>query len=69
MAMPDLDPSTLFAGLVFSTLGGAAWIYGKKKQVVKPMVVGAALVGVPFVLDGVALWATGIVLSVLVFWR
>ena len=66
--MPDLDASTLFAGLVFSTLGGAAWVYGKKKQTARPMLVGAALVGVPFVLDGLPLGATGVALSVLVFW-
>ncbi len=64
----DLSTSTLFAGLIFSTLGGVAWIYGKKTQAARPMMVGAALVGAPFVLDGVPLWGVGAVLTLLIFW-
>lgn len=66
--MPSLDASTLFAGLVFSTVGGAAWVYGKRRAAIRPMVLGATLVGVPFLLDGVPLWCAGVVLSALVVW-
>lgn len=66
--MPSLDGSTLFAGLAFSALGGAAWVYGKKRQSARPMILGAALVGAPFALDGISLWALGAALTLLVFW-
>ena len=68
MSSLDLSGSTLFAGLVFSTLGGVAWVYGKKTQTARPMVLGAALVGAPFVLDGISLWAIGAALTLFVFW-
>lgn len=63
----SFDASTLFAGLVFSTVGGSAWMYGKRQQSMRPMLLGAALIGVPFVLDGLGLWAAGAALSLLVF--
>ncbi|MSP54268.1 MAG: hypothetical protein EXR69_01475 [Myxococcales bacterium] len=66
--MPDLDPYTLFAGLAFSAAGGAAWVYGKRTSKMRPMLLGAALVGVPFLLNGIALWCAGAVLCALVVW-
>ena len=66
--MPSLDASTLFAGVVFSAVGGSLWMYGKRRSDMRPMLLGAALVGVPFVLDGLGLWGAGIVLTALVFW-
>ncbi len=64
----SFEPASLFAGLLFSTLGVAAWVYGKRQQSARPMALGAALVGVPFFLDGAALWAVGAVLALLVVW-
>lgn len=63
----SFDTSTLFAGLVFSTVGGSVWMYGKRQQSMRPMLLGAALIAVPFALDGLALWAVGAVLTLLVF--
>ncbi len=64
----NISASTLIAGMLFSTVGVSVWMYGKKKADARPMLLGAALVGVPFVLDDVALWCAGVVLTVLVFW-
>jgi hypothetical protein len=61
------DASTLFAGLVFSTIGGSVWMYGKRQKSMRPMLLGAALVGVPFLLDGLPLWLSGAALTALVF--
>lgn len=66
--MPELNPSTLFAGLIFSTVGGSVWMYGKRRSDMRPMLLGAALIGVPFLLDGLPLWCAGTVLTALVFW-
>jgi hypothetical protein len=40
--------SNLFASILFSTIGFAAFIYGKKAMNWKPMAIGGALMGYTF---------------------
>ena len=52
----------------FSGIGFVAFIYGKKQSLIKPMLLGAALMGFPYLVEG--LWlqlAIGATLTVLLF--
>lgn len=59
------------AGLVFGSVGFVAFIYGKKNAEAKPMIIGIALMGYPYVVrEALAVWAVGIALTAaLYFWR
>ncbi len=62
----SLDPLNLFLGLIFSSIGLAYFIYGKKQQMFVPLLVGIALMGYTFfVSDWIAIVAIGVVLSAL----
>lgn len=64
-----MDMTSLFAGLVFGTIGYACWRYGRNTQRARPMVMGLALMVYPWVVpDGVWLWVAGLALTGLVFW-
>ena len=43
--------SNLFASILFSTIGMAAFVYGKKAASWKPMAIGGALMGYTFVVS------------------
>jgi hypothetical protein len=58
-------------GLIFGAVGLMAFIYGKKNRSWKPMAIGAALMGFPYVITS-TLWTyvVGIGLCLLLyFWR
>lgn len=61
----------LFAAILFSTIGFAAFVYGKKSMRVGPMVLGAALMVYPYFISEVwLLYVLGCALSVgLTVWR
>ena len=63
--------SSIFAQLVFGSVGFVALIYGKKQASVKAMVIGAALMGYTyFVTNTIALYGIGVLLTAaLFFWR
>jgi hypothetical protein len=42
------NPSALFAGLLFGTIGLGVFMYGKKMAAWKPMVFGGALMVYPY---------------------
>ena len=72
--MPGLSsfPMAQFMGaLIFGAVGLVAFVYGKKRRSWKPMVIGVALRGFPYVITG-TLWifvtGTGLCL-LLYFWR
>lgn len=67
--MPDFF--TLFAALLFGSVGLAAFVYGKKNARWRPMVVGAALMVYPYFIEqSWLLYGTGIALcAALFFWR
>jgi hypothetical protein len=41
--MIDLDPTTLVIGLVFSSIGFVAFRYGRKMELLSPVLIGLAL--------------------------
>jgi hypothetical protein len=67
--MPDF--SILFAGLLFGTVGLAAFVYGKKNANWRPMVVGAALMVYPYFVEQTwLLYGLGVALCAALFlWR
>lgn len=63
-----MDISTLIVGTVFGGIGFVAFAYGKKEGLLKPMALGAALMGYAYVVPGtVAQCAVGSVLTALLF--
>ena len=61
----------IIAWIIFGAVGFAAFVYGKKERSFKPLVVGIALMGYPYFVNGTFwLYAGGIGLClVLYFWR
>lgn len=61
----DLDPGTLVAGLVVSTIGFSLFLYGKKQARAPQLVAGLVLMLLPMV--GVnAWWQTGLALATVI---
>ena len=70
-AASGFSVATIIAGLLFGTIGFAAFIYGKKQGSWKPLVIGLVLMGYPyFVTDPFWLFGIGAGLTILLFvWR
>lgn len=66
-----LEPANLIGGVIFSGIGFVAFVYGKKMGLLKPALLGVALMIYPyFVTDWRVLYAVGVALTVLLwFWR
>ncbi len=57
------SPGVLFAALLFSVIGLAAFMYGKKQARFSPMTIGVALMVYPyFVSRAWLLWGIGVAL-------
>jgi hypothetical protein len=54
-----VDASSLFAGIVFSSVGFFAWRLGRKRDSARHMLLGAALFGYTFVVPDGPLWTWG----------
>ena len=69
MSMPD--PASLFASILFGIIGFAAFVYGKKQVLWRPMAIGVALMAYPYVVSQLwLLWLIGAGLcAALVLWR
>jgi len=63
--------ANLFAGILFGSVGLAAFVYGKKSANWKPMVIGAVLMVYPYFIEETwLLYLIGVALSALIFvWR
>lgn len=62
------NPSALFGTLLFGAIGLAAFIYGKRMVLWKPLVIGIALMAYPyFVSQTWLLYTVGCVLSLGLF--
>lgn len=63
--------ANLFAGILFGSVGLAAFIYGKKLASWKPMAIGAVLMVYPYFIEETwLLYVIGFALSALMFvWR
>lgn len=63
MTMPNL-----IGGIIFSSIGFVALIYGKKISSLKPMVIGAALIVFPYLIQNtLAVYIVGVLLVVSFF--
>jgi hypothetical protein len=63
------EPSVLFAGILFSSIGVGAFLYGKKQAKWAPMLFGAGLVGITFLIpDTTLLYLAGIGLCAAMYW-
>ncbi len=51
----DYDPATLFLGIVFSGIGFVAYRFGRRMELIPPVVLGIALMIFPWFVDR-ALW-------------
>ena len=64
----SIQSSTLIAGVIFGSIGFAAFIYGKKQSSFKTMMIAVALMGYSyFVSNPVALYGIGIALTIALF--
>lgn len=64
----DFDSSFLFASLLWVAIGVAYWIYGKKQREMMPMIGGAAMVGISYLVSSWLLMSLiGLALMVAVF--
>ena len=62
------SPAVLFAGLLFGTIGLAAFIYGKKATRWQPMLIGFILMAFPYFIDTTwLLWVIGCALTAALF--
>jgi hypothetical protein len=62
-------PGALFGMIVFGAIGMAAFVYGKKSTLIKPMILGVALMVFPyFVSEGWPLYGIGVLLTAALFY-
>ncbi len=63
-----LNTSTILASVIFGSIGLGAFIYGKKQSNFKALVIGIVLMAYPYFLtNAIALYATGVVLTAVLF--
>jgi len=63
-----MNSATIFAGIIFGSIGFGAFIYGKKQSNFKVLVIGVILTVYPyFVQNPIALYAIGGILTVALF--
>ncbi len=68
VTMFQLSGANLFAGILFSGIGLAAFGYGKKQTSFKKMAIGGLLMFYPFLISNtVALYAIGTLLTIALF--
>lgn len=63
-----MDVNVLMAGLLFSSVGGGMFLYGKKAGRLIPLLVGMALMVVPFVVTGVKMMSAACGALILLAW-
>ena len=63
-----MNTTNIFASVIFGSIGFAAFLYGKKQSSFKALVIGMILMVYPyFVPNLIALYAVGVVLTVMLF--
>ena len=67
----DFNSAKIFACVIFGAVGFAAFLYGKKNQFFRPMIIGFALMAYPYFISGTFfLYFVGIIFTAaLYFWR
>jgi hypothetical protein len=65
----SFDFSTLLVGLIASSIGFAAWQYGRRRSSARHMIIGLLLMGEGWVLpDARAGGAVAVALTIFLFW-
>ena len=67
----DFSGPKIFAYIIFGAIGFAVFVYGKKNKLVRPMIIGLALMAYPYFFSGtLVIYLVGIALTAaLYFWR
>ncbi len=66
--MFDLDPYSILAGFIFSTIGMGAFTYGRKLDLWQPRAIGLVLLIYPyFISNAWLLWGLGVGLLILLW--
>ena len=67
----DFSLAKIVAYIIFGAIGFVAFMYGKKNAFWRPMIIGIALMGYPYLVSGtLAIYLIGIALTAaLYFWR
>ena len=66
--MSGITTQMIIAGFLFGSIGFVAFVYGKKRSLWKPAIIGIALMAYPyFVYNTAALYAIGIFLTAALF--
>lgn len=66
--MFDLDPYSILAGFIFSTIGMGAFAYGRKLDLWQPRAIGLVLLIYPyFISNAWLLWGLGVGLLILLW--
>jgi uncharacterized membrane protein YdcZ (DUF606 family) len=64
----NFDSSFLFASLLWGSVGVGYWIYGKKQREMMPMIGGAAMIGISYLVSSWLLMSLlGLALMVAVY--
>ena len=53
-ALPAISGLHLFAGLLFSSIGFVGFIYGKRLHLLRPVLIGIALMAYPYFVENTA---------------
>jgi hypothetical protein len=62
-------PASLFAGLLFASIGAGAFLYGKRQAQLRIMLSGIALIVLPYVIDDARwLYAAGGAVCASLYW-
>ena len=67
--MPELPtPGSLFGAILFGAIGMGAFVYGKRRGLAKPMIIGVILMVYPyFISDGWIVFLIGAVMCYLLY--
>ncbi len=61
-------PGSIFGAILFGAIGMGAFVHGKRSALVKPMIIGVALMGYPyFISDGTMVFLIGAALCFLLY--
>ncbi|MFZ4774664.1 MAG: hypothetical protein ACOYM3_04835 [Terrimicrobiaceae bacterium] len=61
-------PGSILGAIIFGAIGMGAFVHGKRNGLVKPMLIGVALMGYPyFIADGFLVFVIGAALCFLLY--
>lgn len=64
----NLGLSNIFSGVLFGSIGFSAFLYGKKRDEWRPMIIGGVLMGFPYlVTNTLAQYVIGTILTIALF--